>query len=132
MPVALRLARRVNGGYDDALKLLQRYLPDENPRHDTTGRLHLLRALAYGQQWHALSEHDPTRDTLKTRIIGDLKFAFNHDQRKDEVAPLLDPRRGQPRPDREPDDKGDDLVGILSSEEIAQLPDGPSRKSVRR
>jgi hypothetical protein len=119
---ALRLARRVPGGYRAALDLLNRYLERPQPvDKDSSGRLHLLRALAKGQQWHALPADNPARQTLRQEILDDLRFAFTPNRQ-----PLAwnsyfwDPNAQRP-PGRMPGDNEDDPVGIVTQADIDAL-----------
>jgi hypothetical protein len=78
---AMQLSGRLRGGYREALGLLE----TANDAVDTDGRLHLLRAVARGEQYKeehkrtgsgADAEATPDTGQLKTSIMDDLKFAF--------------------------------------------------------
>jgi hypothetical protein len=86
---ALRLSGRVDGGYREALTLLDEQIGKEQPngkvderRNDIRGRLHLLRALARGQRYKDLRNNEKKpRDGdeakgLRQQIRDDLDFAF--------------------------------------------------------
>ncbi|MBV8766665.1 MAG: hypothetical protein JOZ66_17290 [Hyphomicrobiales bacterium] len=66
---ALRLSRRVPGGYRAALELLKSIDDDED------GRLHLLRALAHGQKYTQTPQE--ARGQLCAEILADLKIAVD-------------------------------------------------------
>ncbi len=117
---ALRLSRRVGGGYEAALKLLNDWLEGSKALPDASGRLHLLRALAKGQKWHAPAATQAEKDTLKTEIENDLRVAFNRKQRFGDIRPFWD--LSLPRsPGRNPTDNEDDLAGIVDAASIGAL-----------
>ena len=104
---ALRLSRRVGSypQYAAALKLLDDRLAEEKTDQDVDkdGRLHLLRALANGQKWHALpdAERQAHKTEFKGKIEDDLRVAFQREQKPDEVQPFWDsevPRIGRRAP----------------------------------
>ena len=66
---ALRLSRRVPGGYRGALELLKSIDDDQD------GRLHLLRALAHGQKYKQTPQE--ARGQLCAEILADLKIAVD-------------------------------------------------------
>jgi len=86
---ALRLADRVDGGYREALVLLDQQIDKrqrngvvDERRNDINGRLHLLRAFARGQRYKDLrnNEKKPVdgdeAKNLRQQIHNDLNFAF--------------------------------------------------------
>jgi hypothetical protein len=126
---ALRLSRRVAGGYEAALKLLNDYLQGSNALPDATGRLHLLRALANGQKWHTLPAADQaSRDKLKDAIKVDLSFALAHGQRPEYLRPFWDLTVAR-SPGRAIDDNEDDLAGIVDGTEIDELAKAAARQA---
>jgi hypothetical protein len=80
---ALRLAGRVLGGYQAALELLEPIGDAEE--EDQEGRLHLLRALANGQQYKGATEG--ARGQLRDKIIADLKIALSRNPRLKRALP---------------------------------------------
>ena len=114
--VALRLSRRVPGGCEAALKLLEDHLEGANALPDSSGRLHLLRALAKGQKWHAPATSQAERVTLKAEITKDLRFAFAHGQRPKDIQPFWDIGSIPRSLGRDPNDGEDDLEGIILNE----------------
>jgi hypothetical protein len=77
---ALRLSGRLPGGYDATLELLNEI------QDDSSGRLHLLRALANGQKYRATraagkSKDDPEPVMLREQIRQDLETAFARNPR---------------------------------------------------
>jgi hypothetical protein len=87
---------------------------------DFSGRLHLLRAFANGQKWHAPATSQAKRDALKTEIANDLRFAFTHGQRAENIRPFWD--LSIPRSlGRDPNDGEDDLAGIVDAADIDTL-----------
>jgi hypothetical protein len=79
---ALRLSRRVPGGYQAALELLEPIGDAEEEDHE--GRLHLLRALANGQKYKDATE---ARDQLRDKIIADLRIALSRNPRLRRALP---------------------------------------------
>lgn len=81
----LRLAGITPGGYEDTLRLLEPLTPkpgDAAPAlPDSTGRLHLLRALANGQKYKATirdgAAASPQAIDFQNRVLEDLKFALD-------------------------------------------------------
>jgi hypothetical protein len=106
---ALRLAGRVDGGYCEALALLDEQIGRKRPdglvdemRNDINGRLHLLRAFAHGQQYNDLRDKegkplgDPKCIELRQAIRDDLKFALALNPDLQNInRPAWDPGPGQ-------------------------------------
>jgi hypothetical protein len=106
---ALRLAGRVDGGYSEALALLDEQIGKKRPdgladelRNDVNGRLHLLRAFARGQQYNDLRDKqgkppdDPECVNLRQAIRDDLKTAFALNPNLQNInRPAWDPGPGQ-------------------------------------
>jgi hypothetical protein len=93
---ALRLAGRVDGGYKEAEALLTEQIskPQANGRvddrrNDINGRLHLLRALARGQEYKDRHRTEQPSDQgmidLREAIAKDLEFAFAQNPRLEEI-----------------------------------------------
>ena len=106
---ALRLAGRVDGGYGEALALLDEQIGKKRPdglademRNDINGRLHLLRGFARGQQYNDLRDKqgkpqdDPECVNLREAIRDDLKTAFALNPNLENInRPAWDPGSGQ-------------------------------------
>jgi hypothetical protein len=141
--VALRLSCRVPGGYQASLELLKdiREVKEDDPG----GRLHLLRALAHGQEYRQAKAgkllDDAAIVALRRQIRQDLTFAFDQNPAlKAENSGFWDPKRSPlPEADRdlqvvwEDDDEFRALVALPADHPTtappAPSPIGPAAQS---
>jgi hypothetical protein len=115
--VVLRLSGDVQGGWQDALRLIHDYLEDKDGdlQDDAMGRLHLLRALANGQKY----KNDRSAD-LRKQIIDDLEFTL----KQGKIGKVAIRRFWKPD---HPDSGADDLAAFsVDDPDLKRLLDDPA------
>jgi hypothetical protein len=115
--VVLRLAADVPGGWEAALRLIHDELEDKdaNLPDDTSGRLHLLRALANAQKYK--EKPDPE---LRRQVIADLEFTL----KQGKIGKVAIRRFWKPD---DPNDHRDDLAAFGKDDpDLKRLLDDPT------